>query len=273
MLGEQADEGGDEWHKVLLRHHGYRLIVMRPLEHQRVRAGLDRVGFQVAVQADLLPRRPQQRQQHDRQGPQQQQPVTPLRRVDARLRQAHPKTQVLDVPERLLDAEALRAQLGPLGPLPPGVADRQAPGVLHPLGLDAYDRRHRLLIGRHRGTDQQARPAVRWHPLRSCPRLADHVGHLDALPEPDDEVEVQLVEQRIQLAVAEAAVREHRDSDMLRDELAQSDEQLVLMSVTPALQLGLADRLPQQRGGAPVRGHHVQRQRRLLVGSVRSARM
>ena len=90
--------------------------------------------------------------------------------------------------------------------------------------------------------------------------------HLHDAAEPDDEVELQLVPQKIvERLVVEATIREDSDLHALRQDLVEPLVEHALVLVPPALQPKLHHRLPDQRHDPAVAGDHRQNDGGLVV--------
>ena len=147
-----------------------------------------------------------------------------------------------------------------------GVAGGQAPGFLHRLGMNADHRADLVAVRRSDpGMTQLARPAALAHPVGGRTCFARAVGDVDVAAEADDVVEAQVIQEGEQLVVAEAAVGEDRDGALRRHELLQPRQASVLEGVALLGEFFFPYRQPQQRSGASMRGHQVERERRLSV--------
>ena len=105
----------------------------------------------------------------------------------------------------------------------------------------------------------RARPAFPTHWEASFVSPSD-CRNLDVAAKTDDVAEPQRREKVEQLRIAEAAIRQDRDGDALGQTLRQMRKAEVLPIVPSALQFVLQDGEPQERRGASVRRHEIQRE-------------
>ncbi len=170
------------------------------------------------------------------------------------------------IAEALFDGEALAFERHYLrGGLVP-VAGREVPGFLHALGLHTDDGADLAAGFGDPGAAQEQRPAVARHPILGGLRLAGGDRHLHDAAEASDEVEADLVFEKLAEALGtKATLGEDRELHSLGQDLAEALEEHVLVLVPPALQLGLHDRLPEQRRGPTLDGDHRQDDGGLVV--------
>jgi hypothetical protein len=113
---------------------------------------------------------------------------------------------------------------------------------------------------------QQQRTAVRRDPVFGRQGYSVGSGDLHDAAEPHDEVEAELVFQKlVKSLVAEASVGEHRHLHALGEDLAKALEQPILVLIPPALQLGLHHGLPEERRGPTMARDHRQHDGGLVV--------
>src|SRR5271166_691644 len=147
-----------------------------------------------------------------------------------------------------------------------GVADGQAPWLLHRPRLDTDNGTH--LIGVPRGdprTPQLARAPRLANPLGGRARLARLVGDVDVAAEADDVAEAQFGEEFEQLVIAETAVGEDCHMASGWHDLRQSYETCIFESVALLRQLFFPDGQPQQRRRSAMAGHQIEGKCRLTV--------
>ena len=138
------------------------------------------------------------------------------------------------------------------------MAGGDAPGLLHPLGVDANDGADFAPGGGDLDVAQHARPPAGADPIRRLPRLAAGGGHLDVAAKTNGVVEAEALQKREQLDVAEASIGQDRHGDALGQALLQTGEAGVFEIVARILQFVLVDGEPDQRRGPPVAGDQMQ---------------
>ncbi len=114
----------------------------------------------------------------------------------------------------MLDREQAGREASPSA----GVLDSQTvKAPLHRVVLHAYDRSHRIALGSHRGTAQDARASAGSDPGGGAAHLAGGGGHCDVVAEAEDIVECQLVSHHpVELVIAEPAISHNACRDVRR---------------------------------------------------------
>src|SRR3954451_4012037 len=219
-----------------------------------------------AVHAEAFACGAEHGEQHHGESIDQEQAVAPGGFADARGAKPHAETRILGIAEAGLDGPAFGVVIHQHGSRCLGVTRRKAPRLLHRLGVNA-DHRADLVAPRRRdpGIAQLARPSRLAHPVAGRAGLARGIGDMDIAAKPDNVAEAQVIEEREQLVVAEAAVREDRDGTTGRREFLQSHEAGILEVVALLRKLLFPDGQPQQRRRPAMFGHQIERKRRLSV--------
>ena len=104
-----------------------------------MRSALAGVGFEQAIESQAFASGAEQCQEDDRQRAQQPEAVTSLRIGDTQCAHAHAEAKILFVAEPRLDGPPFGVVVDDLARGAIAEAGGDAPGLLHPLGVDAND--------------------------------------------------------------------------------------------------------------------------------------
>src|SRR5271170_878344 len=225
------------------------------------------VRTELGVESELLARRAERREEDPCEGKEEENAVAPCGRSDRRFLQADAEAIVLVVPERLLDREPPRVQLDDLVRGEVGSARGEEPRLLHVLLLHADDARHgEAGMGHERVLDLPRAPVLE-DPLARRSRAGLLGPDHDATAKADHEVPAEgLVEELVELRVAERAITEDRDLHAFGHHRRREAKQIVLVLVAMVLQSLLAYGAPHERRRPPVVRDHREGKRRLAVG-------
>jgi hypothetical protein len=194
------------------------------------------VGLQHTIEAGAFASLAQEREQHVREGRDEQKPIATSRVANVGGGQAHAKVNVLGIAKGFLDAEASAVELHALARGQVGTARRKAPWILHPLVVHEYDRRNVGLILRHPNVPEHLGPAGGSEPLRSGPRRPSGVGNGDALTEPNHVIPSEGGEMFVALAVPKAPISKKCHLNRLRQGLMQPLDEFIFVGVAFASQ-------------------------------------